>query len=36
MRAEKKPAPVRRVYAPQGETLERLMIRYLSTQEGGR
>lgn len=30
VREEKKPVPVRRVYAPRGERLERLMVRYLS------
>lgn len=29
MRSEKRPAQVRRVYTPQGENIERLVVRYL-------
>ena len=36
MRSEKRPAYVRRVYAPQGESIERLVVRYLASQDSGR
>lgn len=34
MRNEKKAAPVRRVYAPGGESLEQLMVRHLAARRG--
>ncbi len=36
MRSEKRPAQVRRVYAADGENIERLMVRYLASRGGGR
>ncbi len=36
MRSEKRPAHIRRVYAPQGESIERLVVRYLASRDGGR
>ena len=36
MRAEKRPAQIRRLCAPQGERIERLVVRYLASQDGGR
>ena len=35
MRSEKRPAQVRRVYTPQGENIERLVVRYLASRDGG-
>lgn len=36
MRAEKRPAQIRRVYAPRGERIERLVVQYLASRDGGR
>lgn len=35
MRKELRPAQIRRVYREQGESVERLMIRYLADRLGG-